>query len=406
MRNDLEKATSSRNAPLESLPGPLSRRSSLLVTVILLSAMFAAIYEGGQASRQRRKVQVLTEQIQQLQRERDEALKRLADSSTRRTPRLPAPPMQATAPLAALPAENLQSTNLYARFKDKSPKLSAEQIETYLTAYGRKASSLLAAWRTSGDMAFLNDAMQKYPNDPQVAFEAAFARDLSPEQRRQWLNAFEKSAPDNALANYLSARDYLKAGQTDQAIQQLTAAAARPQFQDYTLDRMQDNEEAYLAAGYSAAEAKILGSSEVSLPQLSELKQLGLQMVELANSYRKAGDEASAQAVLEMAVGLGQRYGGGLAGDCAISHAVGLVIERNALSAMDPNSPYGDSGHTVLDQLNQINQQKDAITSSFKENEPLLQAMSDQDWISYVDRIKSSGEEAALRWAVGKYGRK
>ncbi len=349
---------------------------------------------------------MLTQQIQQLQQERDEALKGLGESSAKRKPRLPAPPVQVSASLAALPTEGLPPTNLYARFKDKAPKLSAEQVENYLRAYGRKASSLLAAYRTSGDAARLTEAMQSYPKDPQVAFEAAFRKDLAPEQRRQWVNALEQAAPENALANYLSAQDYLKAGQTDKAIQELIAAAGKPQFQDYTLDRMQDDEEAYLTAGYSAAEAKILGSSEVMLPQLAELKQLGLQMVDLANSYRKAGDEASAQAILEMAVGLGQRYGGGLAGDCAISHAVGLVIERNALSAMDLNSPYGESGHTVQDQLNQINQQKDAITSSFRENESLLQTMSDQDWISYIDRIKSSGEEAALRWAVGKYGPK
>ncbi len=371
-----------------------------------MAAILAAIYEGGQASHLRRKLLVLTQQMQHLQHERDEALKRLADSSARRVPRLPAPSLQASAPLGALPAENLPSTNLYARFKDKAPKLSAEQVEAYLRAYGRKASSLLAAYRTSGDPARLAEAMQNFPNDPQVGFEAVFKKDLPPEQRRQWLNTLEQAVPENALANYLSARDYLKAGLTDQAIQELTAAAAKPQFQDYTLDRMQDDEEAYLAAGYSPAEAKILGSSDVALPQLAELKQLSLQMVELAAAYRKGGDEASAQAVLEMAVGLGQRYGGGLAGDCAISHAVGLVIERNALSAMDPSQPYGGSGHTVQDQLNQINQQKDAITSSFKANEPLLQAMSDQDWISYVDRIKSSGEEAALRWAVSKLGQR
>jgi hypothetical protein len=284
--------------------------------------------------------------------------------------------------------------------------LTAEQVEAYLRASGRKAFSLLAAYRTSGEPALLAEAMRNYPNDPQVAFEAVFTKDLPPEQRRKWLIALEQAAPDNALANYLSARDFLKAGQTDQAIQELTAAAAKPQFRDFTLERMQDNEEAYLAAGYSPAEAKFLGSSEVTLPQLAELKQLGLQMVELADAYRKAGDEASAQAVLDMAVGLGQRYGGGLAGDSAISHAVGLVIERNALSAMDPNRPYGDSSRTVQDQLSLINQQKDALTSSFKANEPLLQAMSDQDWLSYVDRIKSSGDEAALRWAVGKLGRK
>jgi hypothetical protein len=52
-----------------------------------------------------------------------------------------------------------------------------------------------------------------------------------------------------------------------------------------------------LAAGYSTAEAKMIASWQVELPQLSELKQLVLQMVEMSNSYCKAGDDASAQAI-------------------------------------------------------------------------------------------------------------
>ena len=103
--------------------------------------------------------------------------------------------------------------------------MTAGQVEAYLKANGRKASSLLAAYRTSGDPALLKEAMEKYPNDPQVAFEAAFDKDLSPEQQRQWLNTFKQAAPDNALANYLSARDYFKAGQMDQAVQELAAAS-------------------------------------------------------------------------------------------------------------------------------------------------------------------------------------
>jgi hypothetical protein len=111
--------------------------------------------------------------------------------------------------------------------------------------------------------------MEKYPNNPQVAVEALFAKDLSAEQRRQWLSAFEQSALDNPLANYLSARDYLQAGQTDQAIQELAAASGKHQFQNYTLDRRQDDEEAYLAAGYPIAEAKVIASSQILLPRLT-----------------------------------------------------------------------------------------------------------------------------------------
>jgi hypothetical protein len=96
------------------------------------------------------------------------------------------------------------------------------------------------------------------------------------------LNTFQQVTPDNPLANYLPARDYFKAGHTEQAVQELTAASGKPQFQDYTLDPRQDDEEAYLAAGYSPGAAKMITSGQVGLPRLSELKQLGLQMAELS----------------------------------------------------------------------------------------------------------------------------
>lgn len=41
-----------------------------------------------------------------------------------------------------------------------------------------------------------------------------------------------------------------------------------------------------------------------------------------------------------------------------------------------------------------------------QQSEPLLQTMPDQDWISYIDRIQSFGEEAAMRWLVTKHGQK
>ncbi len=390
-------------APAQSVPcQPPSPRRTVVVAVILFAAIGAALYEGVQTSRQKARVQVLTAQLLDTRKELDSALKQLADSSAKPRPRLPAPAVQFSP--QASPPENLQSTSLYARFHEKDgPKLTGEQVEAYLKAYGRNASSLLAGFRTSGDPALLKEAMEKYPDDPGVAFEAAFAKDLTPEQKREWLNAFERSAPDNPLANYLSARDYLKAGQTDQAIQELLAASGKRQFQDYTLARRQDDEEAYLAAGYSTAEAKMIASGQVELPQLAELKQLGIDIVELSKSYRQAGDNASAQAVLEMAVSLGQSYS---AADCAISHLVGMAIQRIALNAMPPDAAYGSSGQTARQYLDQLNQQKTDIATFFNDNRSLMARMSDQDWISYIDRDKSFGEEAALRWLVSKYGQK
>jgi tetratricopeptide (TPR) repeat protein len=236
-----------------------------------------------------------------------------------------------------------------------------------------------------------------------VAFEAVFAKDLSPEQTRQWLNTFKQSAPDNALANYLSAINYFNSGQIDQGVQELVAASGK-QPDDYTLARVQDDEEAYLSAGYSAAEAKRIADCWLMIPQLSQVKQLGVDLVDLANAYNQSGDQASAQAAFQMAINLGQRYADLPNDPMLIDQLVGMAIEKIALSAMDPNSPYGDDGLTVQDRLNQLTQNRAAIKEVGKQAIPLLPTLSDQDILNYENRRRAFGELAALQWVVSKFG--
>jgi len=349
----------------------------------------------------------LRQQIVQLQTDNETLSSRVAQANRSLTLKLPTPPRSTIAPRVD-PLEDGQFTNLIARLLSggEAPRLTAAQVESYLKGNRRSASSLLAAYRTTGDPALLEEAKQKYPDDPHVAFEAAFKKDTSVEERRQWLEAFKKSAPENALPNYLSALDYFKAGQPDQAVSELTAASGKQQFQDYTLERHQDDEEAFLAAGYSVAEAKTIPAFELLLPQLKEVKQLGLNLVELANSYRQAGDPASAQAALQMAANLGQRYGNTVVGETEISRLVGMAVERIALNAMDPNSPYGTAGQTVQDRLDYLAQQSADLKKIAEQTEVLQHSMSDQDWISYKDRWRVFGEEAAGKWLINKYGQK
>ena len=378
------------------------------ITASLAVLAGTGIYEAHRAAQLRAQNQTLqqqssslSEQVQQLQQERDDALKRYRVLSTQPAPRLPAPPIQVAAP----PAEEAPTTNLYARMKNTPPRLTSEQVESYLKANGRGAATLLAAFRTSGDPALLKEAMEKYPNDPQVAFEAVFSKQLSPAQQRQWLETFKKSAPDNALANYLSALNYFNSGQIDEGVKELSAASGK-QLYDYTLRRVQDDEEAYLGAGYSLVDAKAVATSQLLLPQLKPLKQLSLDMMDLANAYRQAGDESSAQGVLQMAATLGGRYSDSTPGEAEVSQLVGMYIEHHALEAMNPNSPYGDSGQTVQQRFDQLTQAHTALTTLSQQAAPLLPTLSDQDWMMYKDRWIMFGEENALRWVVGKYGQK
>ena len=49
--------------------------------------------------------------------------------------------------------------------------------------------------------------------------------------------------PENPLANYLSARDYFKNGQSESAVSELLAAASKPAFNDYAMEFKLDEEE-------------------------------------------------------------------------------------------------------------------------------------------------------------------
>ena len=80
-----------------------------------------------------------------------------------------------------------------------------------------------------------------------------------------------------------------------------------------------------------------------------------------------------------------------------------MAVERMALNAMDPNSPYGGNGQTVQDQLNQIAQQKAAVNELVQQAEPLMPTMSDQDRLSYTespDALRRSGCVAVGRKQV------
>ncbi len=288
------------------------------------------------------------------------------------------------------------------------PKPSSGELQAFVDASSRSTESLLGAFRATGDRAFLREAMEKAGKDARVALAAYYLeRPYNNEQaatpeRRKWLDAFKSADPDNALPNLLSARDYFKAGETDKALEEAKAAYLKPGFQDYSVSFIQDAEEAYRAAGYSEAEAKAFATSDLPLPQLAELKRLQQNLLDQSNSFRQAGDSASADAAMQLALNLYQRMQPGK-NQFLICDLVGIAMEKQLLSSMDPTSPYGDPGQTVKDRLDQLQQTREAIKGLGKQSEALLPRMTEQDLASFFDRIKVTGEQSAIQWAIKKY---
>jgi len=317
--------------------------------------------------------------------------------------RLPAPRITSSSSAPAEAMEEPGPTNLYTRLVNGDvPKLSPEQIETYLTQNRRNAESLLAAFRASSDPAYLKEAQERFPNDARVAYASAY-KSNSPEERTQWLERLKQSAPDNALPSYLSALDAFKSGQTDRGVQEITAASGKLQFQDYSMDFLQNAEDAYRSAGFSDADAKSIAATQLLLPELKELRDLDRQIVALANSYRQSGDAASADAALQMDIALGQRFGG-YPGEPLIDRLVGIAIERDALGSMDPNGAYGTSGQTAQERLAQLDSTKQSLKSLAQQETGLFQRMSDADVVSFWERWRTFGYEPTMQWAIGKYG--
>jgi predicted Zn-dependent protease len=247
----------------------------------------------------------------------------------------------------------------------------------------------------------LQEAAEKYPKDPRLALEAAYFG--APEERRKWLDTFKESAPDNALANYLSASDYLKAGDNARALEELQTARTKSNFQDYFADFVQNAAEAYRAAGYSEADAKTVAAGQALLPYLASLKQVGVGLVDLAQSYRQAGDEASAQAALDMAVTLGARLNQPDS-PTILQTLVGIAVEKNALGALDPANSYGPNGETVQGALNALDQQREGIKTLTKPlDEALVARLLDADVVSYRDRQLLFGAQPAIEWLTKKY---
>jgi RNA polymerase sigma factor (sigma-70 family) len=372
-----------------------------VAAILLVGATATVLLQRQTQNALRRENQSVHQQLSQLQTANENLSNQIARTTL--TLSLPAPPIQAsTTPPDTMPESH--STNLIMRLMrgEKAPLLTPQQAESYLTQNHRTAGSLLAAFRATGDRKLLDEAMEKYPADPQVAFTAAYASGASPEDQRRWLDAFKRSAPENALPNYLSAVGHFKAGQSDEAIQDLSAAFSKQRFQDYSWDFIQNGEEAYRAAGYPEVEARVIPSMALILPHLAELKQLNFNLIDLAAAYRQAGDESSAAAALQMDATLGQRLDA-TENSALITKLVGMTIESIALKQMDPNSPYGAAGQTAKDRLDEITQRKTSLSDFAKQLDGIYTTISASDWISYHDRWQAFGEENAMKWLLSKY---
>jgi len=286
------------------------------------------------------------------------------------------------------------------------PKISRERIENCLQNYNRNATSLLAAFHALGDTNYLNEAATNFPNNPQVEL-AVLSHDEFPQDRRKWLDAFKTSSPDNSLANYLSAENYLKDGQTDTAINELEIATSKPLFDDFTMQSRLDEEELTECGGKSAlASAKIsrTGIASDMLPEIETLKRIPSGFYDLKKQKLAEGDTNFVENLSRIEMALADRLINGDSGKLVINQLVGIAIESMALHDLDQNASYDFLNDETPQQVLQEMKQQIAVLGQLAKNfQAVYPTLTDEEMASYLQRSKIYGEIAAWQWVVQQH---
>lgn len=271
--------------------------------------------------------------------------------------------------------------------------LTAEQKAEYLRQFGTNVETLLATQDTN----YIRLAAQMFPHDPRVQL-AVVARDLFPEQRREWLDRFKQSAPDNAIADYFSARDYLKAGDRENAFKDLANAATKSRFDDYLREQRPDMEDAHLSAGRTLLDAKVAAHYGSDLPQKTLFRTLGADLKAVQEEYIRAGAAASAESIAQFGHVAGQQLIQGEGSQWMVGQQVGINIERVLLRNLSPDSQPAYLNGTVQQRLDELIAHRQSQRPLFFAYIDMTRRGNETEIISYFNRVQVQGEHKAMLW--------
>jgi hypothetical protein len=274
-------------------------------------------------------------------------------------------------------------------------KLSEQDIYLFLQTKGSNALSLVAGFESTRDKEYLKNAIAMYPHDPFVQAKALMWLDLSDDERAKLTEDLKKTAPTNAFANFLAARDAMKRGDTQSALAELAGAKGKG-FDEYFRESSEGLEAAYASAGFSDAEARILGSSEITLPYLAQFKSLGRQFIELAEKAATSGDAKTQQELLMVNWEIGQKLRAPTGSAPIITELVGIAMENATLHAWPKDTPFG--GHPAPEVINANNSEGKSLKIAGPALMEWLPAAPDEEIITFMDLQKNSGERRALAW--------
>jgi hypothetical protein len=279
----------------------------------------------------------------------------------------------------------------------KVPKLNPLEVEAFLKNQGRTTMNLLAASRLLNDLAYVREAAKADPKDPAAQLELTL-RGESPEEKSAALAAFREAAPGNSLGDYLAAHQSFASGDAAGAGAALAQSLDNPFYADYTQKIIVGTEQAYLDAGYDPVPAATAAMLSFTLDHVKPVMEVSDNLKQLQEEFIRSADFDAAEPTVIIGLTLGQRIQD--RGLFLIDQLVGVAIEKKFLQQLDPLTQAGPGGQTAGERLEaldakllEIKTLSPAFTEKFATADEATQGQ-------YVERLKSEGELAAMRWLV------
>jgi hypothetical protein len=277
------------------------------------------------------------------------------------------------------------------------PTLTAAEVKAYVEGEGRSAGSLVAAWQISSDKAWLEEAAQKHPDDPQVALAMlSMLKDLgSPAD--EWITRLKQSDPQNGLPWCYEALQAFHEGSPETARAALMEAARSKGMNDYHSERSANLARAYWSAGYDGLIAEALGQFSTSLPQADLLVRLNREI----SGIDGPPDDGVVEDMLSLARMLRGRGG---EPSPLIHDLVAVSMEGTMLQKFSSWDLVPGTRDLVVQRLVELEAQRNTVRTVSKQAAPLLSSMTESEWKQYLRRLKVEGELKAMEWLIQRRG--
>jgi len=178
----------------------------------------------------------------------------------------------------------------------------------------------------------LEAAVKDYPEEPCLRLLLAKAYDAQPGQQAKAAAELDKLSsldPQNALPNYVRARDALREGDIEQALALLDEAASQDAVNAYAGENALYREQALEESGMNADAARMTAALTAGTPEYDYLTQLGQDML---NQGAELDDLEAAQAVFEAVYTLGKQL---QTAKFSGERLAGLDVERSTIDALE-----------------------------------------------------------------------